>query len=249
MAVRNIVKIDEDLCNGCGECITACAEGAIQLINGKARLVSEIYCDGLGACLGTCPQDAITIEQREAADFDETATEAHVERLKGAAGGGCPGSMMRQFDRKPATPQDEAEPPAASRLGNWPVQLTLVPPAAPYLRNADLLLVADCVPFAYADFHRKILRGSPVVIGCPKLDDAGAYVEKLAQIIQTAEIASITVVHMEVPCCTGLVRITEAAVSHCDREIPVKNLTIGIQGYVVSEAPCRGASGAATPRR
>jgi ferredoxin len=238
MAVRKIVTIDEERCDGCGQCVPSCAEGAIQVIDGKARLVSEVYCDGLGACLGTCPQDAITITEREAPDFDEEAAAAHVERLKHASApspGGCPGAAM--LDLKPprieAAPEADASSP--SRLGNWPVQLTLAPPAAPSFRNADLVLVADCVPFAYPDFHARILRGNPVVVACPKLDDAEAHIHKLAQILVAAQPASLTVVHMEVPCCLGLVRIAKAAQERSGWQIPAKQIVVGIRGSILEE--------------
>ena len=185
MAMRNIVKIDEDKCNGCGECVPACAEGAIEIIDGKAKLVSEMYCDGLGACLGHCPQDAITIEQREADEFDEKATEDHLEERKKsepkAADFVCPGSMARKL-RETSGP-GESETGDNSQLAQWPVQLKLVSPQAPYFKEADLLLVADCVPFAMGDFHSKILKGRGIAIGCPKLDDTEFYIEKFTQIL------------------------------------------------------------------
>jgi NAD-dependent dihydropyrimidine dehydrogenase PreA subunit len=178
MAIRNIVKIDESKCNGCGLCVNACAEGAIQLIDGKAKLVSEIYCDGLGACLGHCPQGAITVEQRDAAEFDEKATHVHLKQMKtkaepAAEGGfGCPGMRMRTFEKRPsvASPSSGA---VESQLGQWPVQLRLVSPMAPYFADSDLLLTADCVPFAMGDFHSTLLKDHSVAVGCPKLDDSG----------------------------------------------------------------------------
>ncbi len=249
---RKIVHIDEEKCDGCGLCVPTCAEGAIQIVGGKARLVSETYCDGLGACLGHCPQDAIHIQEREAEEFDEQAAHQHVERLKAAdeqAAGpphGCPGGEVQRLRNElpiagqPATVRRQSCPSAgggevsaASGLSNWPVQLHLVPPLAPFLRDADLLLVADCVPVAYADFHRGFLQGNPVVIGCPKLDDSRAYVDKLAAIITEASIRSLTVVHMEVPCCTGLVRIAEAAVARSGRNVRVQEETLSIRGELL----------------
>jgi ferredoxin len=252
---RKIVTIDEEKCNGCGLCVPACLEGALQIVDGKARLVADIYCDGLGACLGECPQNAITIIEREADAFDEEAARRQASNLL-AAGcpaeaeqvstrAACPGSMAAEIqrDRIELQPAATAETPwaegssamaAPSRLGNWPVQLHLVPPDAPFLKKADLLLVADCVPFALADFHRRFLGRRPVVIGCPKLDDAGLYVEKLARIVATAEINSITVVHMEVPCCAGLVRIAQSALRNCQRQIPLEDVTISIRGRILS---------------
>lgn len=248
MVRRKIVQIDEEKCDGCGLCVPSCAEGAIQVIDGKARLVSDVYCDGLGACLGHCPQDAIRIEERDAEEFDEQAAHRHVETLKSSSSthshSGCPGAAVQnllnvlpssQRPRRSSAQEETAESPV-SALGNWPVQLHLVPPHAPFLHEADLLLVADCVPFAYADFHRRFLRGKPVVIGCPKLDDAPAYVEKLAAILRQASIRSLTVVHMEVPCCMGLMRIAEAAVARVGRSVPLEEVTISIRGEVQEAA-------------
>ncbi len=255
MIRRKIIHIDEEKCDGCGLCVPSCAEGAIQVINGKARLVSETYCDGLGACLGECPQGAISIVEREAEGFDEEAAREHVS--KAAAKGratetapqGCPGAAVRdlslpvlpdahQEDRHSCLSSEEdrhssLSEPEPSALTNWPVQLHLVPPNAPFLKDADVLLVADCVPFALPDFHRRFLRSRPVLIGCPKLDNAQAYVEKLAQTVAVSSIRSLTVVHMEVPCCTGLLRIAEAAVRLSGREVPIEEVTISIRGKVL----------------
>ncbi|MBE0536548.1 MAG: 4Fe-4S binding protein [Phycisphaerae bacterium] len=240
MAKRNIIKIDEAKCNGCGECVTACAEGAIAIIGGKARLVSEIYCDGLGACLGTCPQDAIRIEEREAAEFDEVATEKHLAQMKKPAAApaepmpcGCPGSLAMSFQAKPAA-QPAAMADAPSQLSQWPVQLALVSPTAPYLANADLLLAADCVPFAMGDFHGRFLAGRKLVVGCPKLDDVEPYVEKLAAIIKTNALKSLTVVHMQVPCCSGLTRLAKRAVEKAGTHIAFEDVTISLQGEVLN---------------
>jgi Pyruvate/2-oxoacid:ferredoxin oxidoreductase delta subunit len=234
MAKRNIVRIDEAKCTGCGQCVTACAEGAIAIIDGKARLVSETYCDGLGACLGTCPEDAITIEQRDAAEFDEAATEKHLKTKKKAAAAsmacGCPGSLAMSLQAKaggaPATG-------APSQLAQWPVQLTLVSPAAPYFANANLLLVADCVPFAMGDFHGRFLAGRNLVVGCPKLDDAEFYVDKLADILKANTLSSLTVVHMQVPCCSGLTWIAKEAIEKAGVGIAFEDVTIGLQGDVL----------------
>ncbi len=244
-AMRNIVKIDQEKCNGCGQCVNACAERAIALVNGKARLVSDTYCDGLGACLGDCPVGAITIEQRPAHPFDEAAAHAHVQRVENRKTEeklpcGCPGTMARTIERKHAPAPAAcctatAAAPRTSQLSHWPVQLKLVSPTAKYLQNADLLLVADCVPFAFADFHDTFLKGNPVVVGCPKLDDAGYYVQKLSDILTLSSIASLTVIHMEVPCCSGLCRIAEAALQQSGSTIPVRDITIGIDGSIISE--------------
>ena len=234
--LRKIVKIDEEKCTGCGLCVTACAEGAIQVIDGKARLVSEIYCDGLGACLGECPEDAITIEDRYAREFDEEATEAHLKEMSTQEKElpcGCPGTLAREIKRQQTMSDQVTSGGAPSELTNWPVQLKLVSPAAPYFQNADLLLVADCVPFALADFHIRFLRGRPLVIGCPKLDDAGYYMEKLTEILKGSSVNSLTVVHMEVPCCSGLSYIAARAVEASGKDIPLSDLTITIQGEVL----------------
>lgn len=241
MAVRDIVRIDEEKCDGCGLCVPSCEEGAIAIIDGKAKVVSDIYCDGLGACLGHCPQDAISIVQREASAFDEEAVNQHLAAggavaPPSACGASCPGSAAQQL--KP----NEARPPVASnsgsglqpaQLANWPVQLHLVPPNAPYLHQADLLLVADCVPFACANFHSHILDGRPVVIGCPKLDDCQFYVAKLSALIQQSQIRSISVVHMEVPCCTGLLRVAESAIGQAGVSIPLHDTVVTTRGEIM----------------
>lgn len=247
MALRNIVKIDESKCDGCGLCVTACAEGAIQVIDGKAKLVSDIYCDGLGACLGHCPQDAITIEQRDAAEFDEAATHAYLKQLdaknaqpapqsappKKDAGFVCPGMRAMQFD-KPAVKPAATGGDRPSQLAQWPVQLHLVSPMAPYFAGAELVLTADCVPFAMADFHEKLLSGRAIAIACPKLDDSGPYVEKLAQLIKHNNLKRLTVVHMEVPCCTGLVRIAQQAIALSGVDVPFEDVTISLQGQILN---------------
>ena len=239
MVLRNIVKIDEKKCNGCGICIPACAEGAIQIIDGKARLVKDIYCDGLGACLGKCPQDAITIIQREAQEFDEEAAEEHVQRIREAPAAHvppvvCPSTRAMQLktEEKPAADVTEKR---GTRLSTWPVQLKLLPPNAPFLRNADLLIAADCVPFAYADFHEDMLKDRVLAVGCPKLDDVSLYRNKLAEIFRTANIRSVTVVNMEVPCCFGLNHLVEEAIELSGRNVPVRQETISIKGQKLSK--------------
>jgi NAD-dependent dihydropyrimidine dehydrogenase PreA subunit len=239
MALRNIVKIDQEKCNGCGLCVTACAEGAIKLINGKAKLISEMYCDGLGACLGNCPQGAITIEKREAAGFDEKATHEYLEREKQKAAAaapvplaGCPGMAMRAF--KPAAPAQAGTSSVhvPSQLGQWPVQLALVSPDAPYFKDADVILAADCVAFAMGDFHNTLLKGHSLAIACPKLDDTGPYVDKLAAIVRNAR--SLKVIHMEVPCCFGLVRLAQAAVAKSGTAMDFQSIKIGINGNIIA---------------
>ena len=237
MVLRNIVKIDDKKCNGCGQCVDACAEGAIELIDGKAKLVSDVYCDGLGACIGRCPQDAITIEQREADDFDEKATKVHLSEKKSARQQSdfvCPG-MIAQNLRGKSGPVDSDRVSTASQLGHWPVQLKLVSPNAPYFTNADLLLVADCVPFAMGDFHNKLLKNHSIVVGCPKLDDSRFYIEKLAEILRINELNSLTVIHMEVPCCSGLVHIAKEAVAGSGANLSFEDITIDLRGNVLKD--------------
>lgn len=237
--IRKMVRIDEAKCNGCGLCVPACAEGAIQIIDGKARLVADKLCDGLGACLGDCPVDAITIEERDADEFDELAVE---ERLKAigraavphhpapaAASGGCPSARMMNF-AAPAGDVGAAGASRPSRLAQWPVQLHLVPPTAPFFQNADVLLAADCAPFAYADFQEELLKGKALAIACPKLDDTAPYVDKLTAMIVQSNIKSLTVVHMEVPCCNGLVFMARQAIANSGRDIPFETVCIGIRG-------------------
>jgi len=234
MVLRNIVKIDEEKCNGCGICINACAEGAIEIIDGKAKLISEIYCDGLGACLGHCPEDAITVEQRQADEFDEEATKAHLGEQKQAQLGAeavCPGIMARELRQKGES-VDSAAAPAASQLGNWPVQLKLLSPAAPCFADADLLLVADCVAFAMGDFHSRFLQDHTVAVGCPKLDDVEFYIEKVAAILKANTLKSLTVVHMEVPCCSGLTHIARQAVARSEAKMPFVDVTVDLRGNV-----------------
>jgi len=233
--IREIVKIDEEKCNGCGLCVPACAEGAIKIVDGKARLIADNLCDGLGACLGHCPQDAIIIEKRTAAEFDEAAVEEHLKSADrpapaphAAGHGGCPSARLMSFE-SPAASAASA-PARASELRQWPVQMHLVPPSAPFLKNADLLLAADCVPFAYADFHKDFLTGKALLIGCPKLDDGQAYLQKLTAILQQNDIRSLTVLHMEVPCCTGLVMIARQAIAASGRDVSLETVRIGIQG-------------------
>ena len=244
MAIRKIVKIDEEKCNGCGLCVPACAEGAIQIIDGKARLRADNLCDGLGACLGDCPQNAIEIIEREADEFDEEAVAKHLGKKDKnvepapTMGGGCPGSKMRMFNEKISNGtaatihQGDIEIKIKSQLQQWPVQLMLVPPTAPYFEGADLLVTADCVPFAYPNYHLDLLKGKRVVVGCPKLDDINFYVQKLIQIIKFNDIKSVTVAFMEVPCCTGILKAVEKAVEESGKEVPLHRVRIGIEGSI-----------------
>lgn len=251
---RKIVRIDEEKCNGCGLCMIACAEGALQIVEGKAKLISDKYCDGLGACLGECPQGAITVEEREAEEFDEKAVEHYLEQQKHAEAKlpcGCPSTTVVQFEKQAqeklpcgcssstVTQFDKQETckgvPAPevrqnSELGHWPVQLTLVPPTASFLQGADLMLIADCVPFAYANFHQDFIKDHAVLVACPKLDDFPAHLAKLTEILLKAQISSLTVVHMEVPCCSGLVNMAKQAIDVSGKDIPLEEITISVRG-------------------
>jgi len=249
MATRKIVKIDEEKCTGCGLCIPNCAEGAIQIIDGKARLISDKFCDGLGACLGHCPEDAILVIEREAEEFDEKAVETHLHKKDAPAPetkpqpqpvfAGCPSSRPIQFKAPEARSLSTSPAPSVSMLTQWPVQLKLVPVNAPYFENADLLVAADCVPFAYCNFHQDFMKGKAVVVGCPKLDDIQYYLEKLTEIFKNNSIKSVTLPYMEVPCCFGLVRATEEAIAASGKKIPLKKVKIGIQGDVKPEGEAR----------
>lgn len=243
--IRKIVQIDQDKCNGCGLCVPSCAEGAIKMINGKAVLSADNLCDGLGACLGDCPQDAIKIIEREADEFDEAEVEKHLKQIgktPGHAqshhghdgqekGDGCPGSRAMSLDRAP-TQSAPASGSRQSMLGQWPVQLHLVSTSAPYFQNADLLIAADCAPFAYADFHKDYLAGKAVVIGCPKLDDNQFYTEKLTELFRNSTLKSITVMRMEVPCCGGIVMAARQALAASGKDIPLTEVTVGISGGI-----------------
>ena len=244
--LRTIIKIDEEKCDGCGQCVPVCVEGALQIIDGKARLVREDYCDGLGACLGECPQGAITTEERMANEFDERAVKEHLAKDAAAEASpqphaaapatGCPGAVAFALDQPAAdehTVASQEDHSSPSGLGNWPVQLTLVPVQAPYFQGVRLLIAADCVPFAFADFHQCFLIGHVLLVGCPKLDDAQLYRQKLAQIFATNDIQSVDVVHMEVPCCFGLVRLVQLALQDSGKQIPASVTKIGVRGEIL----------------
>jgi ferredoxin len=285
---RKIIHIDDTLCNGCGNCIPNCPEGALQLIDGKARLISDLFCDGLGACIGECPLGAITVEEREAEPYDErrvmaeniipkgeAVVRAHLEHLQEhgeeelmaqavealAAAGveialeqevpcghhsghGCPGSRSRELGVghrhghvAVAPAEADPAPASASELTHWPVQMHLIPPSAPYFRDADLLLAADCVAFAFGDFHRGLLRGKKLAIACPKLDSQqDIYLDKLKALIDFAGIRSLTVATMEVPCCRGLLQLARRAVAESDRQIPLYWQEISVDGRVLQTA-------------
>jgi ferredoxin len=239
---RNIVEIDEEKCNGCGACVDACHEGAIQLINGKAHLVSETYCDGLGACLPHCPTGAIRVIERESEEFNEEAVKVHLQVKTAAkqvmhAHSGCPGSAMRTIQHQ-AAPRaqavaEETEEEGSSELSQWPVQMKLVNVNAPYFQNCDLLVAADCTAFAYSRFHQDFIRGKITLIGCPKLDDNGYYIDKLTQIFAQNEIRSVTVVRMEVPCCGGIVQAVKQAMLANSQILPYREVVISINGQII----------------
>ncbi|HQI46119.1 MAG TPA: 4Fe-4S binding protein [Bacteroidales bacterium] len=277
---RKIVKINEELCNGCGQCIPNCQEGALQIIDGKARLISDLFCDGLGACLGFCPEGAISIEEREAAPYDEykvmdiISTQglntilAHLNHLKehgemgyynqalaylkeknisinlnsntmntNHAHGGCPGSQSLDFtkEKTPSTSSNTLE--VASELRQWPVQLHLLNPQASYFQNADVLIAADCTAFAMGSFHAKLLKGKVLAIACPKLDsEKEVYEEKITSMIDQANINTLTVAIMEVPCCGGLLRLAQNAVEKASRKVPIKIIIINIKGEIIKES-------------
>lgn len=279
---RKIITIDDEKCNGCGACIPDCPEGALQMIDGKARLISDLFCDGLGACIGTCPEGAISIEEREAEAYDETKVMANVvkhgantikahlahmqdhgedellreaiaylvendievpsefleskcacDEIGEATGGGCPGARLMNLGKSaPQRPEEVSSPtgPMPSRLSQWPVQIMLIPPHAPFLNGADLLFAADCVPFAYPEFHEKLLKGRVCLIGCPKFDDAQLYLDKITEIFKLNDVKSIMIAYMEVPCCGGMVRIIEEALKASGKNIPLAKQMIGIKG-------------------
>lgn len=201
------MQIDEELCDGCGNCIPNCAEGALQIVDGKARIVKDVYCDGLGACLGHCPQGAISIIEREAAVFDQSAVQDHLRKRE-------------ETDRKEKR----------SALRQWPVQLNLVPLKAPFYDDADLLVVADCVPVAYPNLHSTLLKGKTIVIGCPKFDNAKNYADKLGEILKRNNVKSITIAHMEVPCCSGLNWVVNQAAEAAEKQVPIKRHVITVGG-------------------
>jgi len=235
---RNIIEIDESKCDGCGQCVIACAEGAIEIIDGKARVVKDEFCDGLGACLGECPQDALKIIQREADEFNPEAVEEHLEKQKGQASQnddktlacGCPSSQIQSFGHSAhkinATCRTQQP---HSNLANWPVKIKLIPSNAPFLKNANLLVVADCVPLTLPSLNETYLDGNVVMIGCPKFDNRDEYVDKFVEIFNTAQIKHITILYMEVPCCSGLPTIIEKAMYISEKNIPIKQEVIGIK--------------------
>ena len=238
--IRKIIHSDEDKCNGCGACAKACHEGAIGMVDGKAKLMRDDYCDGLGDCLPACPTNAISFVEREAAAYDEAAVLANKAKKEKQAGapvqGGCPGSRMRQMKREEVaeTPTQQAGTPITSQLGQWPCQIKLVPINAPYFDGAKLLVAADCTAYAYANMHNEFMRGKVTLIGCPKLD-AVDYSEKLTEIIKNNDIKSVTIVRMEVPCCGGLENAVRTALKNCGKFLPWQVVTISIDGKILDE--------------
>lgn len=272
MKKRNIITIDEKKCDGCGLCMPNCPEGAIQIIAGKARLISDLFCDGLGACIGHCPKGAITIEEREAQAYEEEKVmeniikqgpdviKAHLEHLrshkqekflkealnflkdrhikidaldsKKEIPCACPGSKEAVFTKSDKT-KSSSNVSIDSELGNWPVQLRLVSPLASYFNDADILIAADCVAFAYANFHQKLLKNKVLLVGCPKLDDIALYQEKITQILVNNNVKSITYAHMEVPCCFGLINVIKQAISDSSKLIDFKEIVISIKGEII----------------
>ena len=255
--LRKIIEIDEELCDGCGNCVPSCAEGALEIIDGKAKVIADFYCDGLGACLGECPVDALKIVEREADEFDEEAVEELLAQQKKEeakvmpmASGGCPSARLQTFGSPPAAPasdpcgcanQPEAFDQSESALSHWPVQIMLVPPTAPFLKGADLLVLADCVPVAYPSLHQDFLQGKAVMMGCPKFDDAEHYIEKFAQICKQSGIKSITAVVMEVPCCSALPMIVKKGMALSDVEIPMEEVVISTRGKVLERRQVQAA--------
>jgi len=256
MPTRKIIKIDEEKCTGCGQCIIDCAEGALELIDGKARLIGEIYCDGLGACLGSCPEGALEVIEREAEEFDEAAVEELLasRRPEEAAPSGCPSSKPLVLETSPGTgpacgcpsagpmtlkpasrpgPGASGGPGRPSNLSHFPVKLQLLGPGAPFLIGADLILLADCVAAAFPDLHSRLLPGRAVAMGCPKLDNVEAHVQRLAEIIRHSSLKSLTVAHMEVPCCHGFVRVAQEALKRSGVSLPLGRLEIGRDGRVL----------------
>ncbi|MDY6965124.1 MAG: 4Fe-4S binding protein [Halobacteriota archaeon] len=253
---RQMIEIDEEECDGCGNCVISCPEGALEIIDGKAKVVRESFCDGLGACIGECPQGALSVREAEVEEYDESGVighikenspdmlQKHLDHLKAHADElpervlteanivtSCPGSRAMKWDAREGTTEGNVR--ASSELRQWPVQLHLVSPEASYFKDADLIIVADCVPFAYANFHQDFLKGKAIIIGCPKLDDADFYLEKITQLLKSSDVKSIEVINMEVPCCFGLMRLVSEAIKRSGKDIPLKQRVIGIKGDII----------------
>ena len=233
---RKIIDINEELCNGCGQCVPSCAEGAIQIIDGKAKLVKEIYCDGLGACIGECPTGALNITEREAEDFDEQAVEAHLKTLETLPqelnmGSGCPSSQIQFLKVSRSNDQSIGK---VSELSHWPIQIRLVPPKAPFLNGSDLLIASDCTVVASPNFHRDFLKDKVVLIGCPKFDNTHEYIRKFADIFKVSNIKSITVLVMEVPCCQSFPAMVRQGMERAGKNIPMEAVVINYRGEILS---------------
>jgi NAD-dependent dihydropyrimidine dehydrogenase PreA subunit len=242
---RKIIEIDDELCDGCGQCVPSCAEGALQIIDGKARMTSDNLCDGLGACLGECPTGALTIIERDADEFDEEAVEQHLSKRKAekepetqTLACGCPSQQIQTLspamNRQTVNGIGNKETGLASALGHWPIQIRLVPANAPFLKNADLLVLADCAAVAYANLHTDMLAGKAVMMGCPKFDDVEGYIKKFKEVFTKAGIKSVTIVSMEVPCCSGLPWIVKKGLEAARIELPVNEIIVSAQGKILT---------------
>ena len=240
--LRKIIEIDEDLCDGCGNCVTGCAEGALQIIDGKAKVVSETFCDGLGACIGECPTGALRIVEREAPPFDEEEVKKHLAKTKEATMPcGCPSALIQIFDKPSACeaankPKHFQNIPEESSLTHWPIQIKLIPASAPFLKGADLLVLADCTAVAFPTLHRDLMKGKVVMMGCPKFDDVHEYVSKFADIFRTAGIKSVTTVVMEVPCCSGMPTIVKKGMEAANKKIPMKEIVLSLRGKILKSS-------------
>ncbi len=243
---RKIIEIDEERCNGCGQCLLGCAEGALAIVDGKAKVISDNLCDGLGACIGECPEDALQIVEREAVPFDEEAVEAHLAAQKTqekpqekTMSCGCPSTQIQSFNPSPC-PSAQIKPQLAagnqdSALSHWPVQIRLIPPHAPFLKGADVLVVADCVPVAFPSLHQDLMQGKVIMIGCPKFDDADEYIERFEAIFKTSGIKSLTTVVMEVPCCSGLPMMVLKGREKSGSQMPVNQVVVSTRGEILEE--------------
>ena len=239
--LRKIIEIDEELCDGCGQCVPACEEGAIEIVNGKARLVAEKYCDGLGACMGDCPTGALRIVEREAEDFDEEAVEKYLksktaEEPVRSSACECPSTQVKDLSARAMNiMQPGPVSPAVSLLGHWPIQIRLIPPHAPFLKNGDLMIAADCAAVACPDFHQRFVPGKVIMLGCPKFDDASDYVKRFREIFEKNPISSISTVIMEVPCCSAMLGILKKAAEDSGRSFEIRKTVIGLKGDILQE--------------
>ncbi len=244
---RKIIEIDDDLCTGCGNCVISCAEGALEIIDGKAKVVNDIFCDGLGACIGECPENALQIIERDALDFDEEAVEKHLDEkklddaVKTVANSqestlpcGCPSSNTMVFEE--AEEKTDVSGKIPSALRQWPLQMHLISPTAPYYQGADVVLAADCTAYSYGGFHRDFLKGKSIAIACPKLDQGSdVYIKKITSLIDDAKINTLTVIIMQVPCCGGLLAIAKEAAKQANRKVPIKYVVLSLQGEILQE--------------